>query len=68
VRMMRVLLSALIAVVRAILMPRATLALENAALRQQLAVYLLFDSCYSHIPSWSVASRQVKAPGAQVAM
>ena len=37
--MMRSLISALVAFVRAMLMPRATLALENAALRQQLAIY-----------------------------
>ena len=40
VRMMRTLLSGLLDLVRAALMPRATLALENAALRQQLAVCL----------------------------
>ena len=40
VSMMRTLVSALIAVVRAALMSRATLALEDAALRQQLAVCL----------------------------
>ncbi len=38
--MMRTPLSALLDLVRAALMSRATLALENAALRQQLAVFL----------------------------
>ena len=38
--MMRTTLSALLALVRAALMPRASLALENAALRQQLTVYI----------------------------
>jgi putative transposase len=38
--MIRTTLSALLALVRAALMPRAGLALENAALRQQLAIYL----------------------------
>jgi hypothetical protein len=38
VRMMRTLISALFALLRAALMPRTTLALENAALRQQLAI------------------------------
>jgi hypothetical protein len=40
VRMMRTLIFALFAFVRAALMPRTTLALENAALRQQLAICL----------------------------
>ena len=40
VRMMRTLISALFAFLRAALMPRTTLALENAALRQQLAICL----------------------------
>ena len=38
--MMRTTLSALLAIVRAVLKPRASLALENAALRQQLTVYI----------------------------
>ncbi len=38
--MMRTLLSALLTLARAALMPQATLALENAALRQQLTIYL----------------------------
>ncbi|MCK4413381.1 MAG: hypothetical protein KAY32_07555 [Candidatus Eisenbacteria sp.] len=38
--MILTLVSAMIAFLRAALMPRATLALENAALRQQLTVYL----------------------------
>jgi hypothetical protein len=38
VRMMCTLISALFALLRAALMPRTTLALENAALRQQLAI------------------------------
>ena len=37
---MRTLILALLACLRAALMPRAVLALENAALRQQLAIYL----------------------------
>jgi hypothetical protein len=36
---MRTLLSLCLALGRAVLMPRATLILENAALRQQLTVY-----------------------------
>jgi len=36
---MGTLLSALLRILRAMLVPQATLALENAALRQQLAVY-----------------------------
>ena len=36
---MHTLLSAVVALLRALLMPKANLALENAALRQQLAVY-----------------------------
>jgi len=39
VRTMRTLISALFACLRASLMPQASLALENAALRQQLAIY-----------------------------
>jgi len=39
-RTMRTLILALFASLRAALMTRTTLALENAALRQQLAVYL----------------------------
>ncbi len=40
---MGTLLAALLAVLRAIVMPRTTLALENAALRQQLTVYLRIE-------------------------
>jgi putative transposase len=39
VRIMRTLISALFACLRALITPRASLALENVALRQQLAVY-----------------------------
>lgn len=39
VRIMHTLLSALLAFARATFIPRATLALENAALRQQLTIY-----------------------------
>ena len=37
---MRILFSALLAFLRALVVPTATLALENAALRQQVAVFL----------------------------
>ncbi len=37
---MHILQKALLVVLRALILPRAVLAVENAALRQQLAVYL----------------------------